>query len=199
MSFNKLAKKWDTEPKIKLAKIIANNIKQDIDIRNKSVMEFGAGTGLITFNLVDDVKEALLVDVSDGMLEVCKEKIHKNNYENINIMNINLTNLVLEEKFDVIYTSMALHHTSDVNKTIENLKAMLKENGVLYIIELCYNESFHANPNYNSLHGFEPEELEKICINNNMKIQDLDIFYSGISQRIDKSIDFSLFKLIVTK
>ena len=54
MSFDNYAKTWDTEKRINRAKIISNEISNSIDIhKNYSAMEFGCGTGLVSFNLYD--------------------------------------------------------------------------------------------------------------------------------------------------
>ncbi len=37
-------------------------------------MEFGCGTGLISFNLADSFKESMLVDTSEGMIGILKDK-----------------------------------------------------------------------------------------------------------------------------
>lgn len=68
MSFNDYAKTWDTDERINRAKIIAQEISNSIEFgKNYSAMEFGCGTGLISFNLHDKFEGITLVDSSKGM------------------------------------------------------------------------------------------------------------------------------------
>ena len=39
------------------------------------VLEFGCGTGLLSFSLMDRIGTALLVDSSEGMIDIVRKKI----------------------------------------------------------------------------------------------------------------------------
>ncbi|NEI75067.1 class I SAM-dependent methyltransferase, partial [Rhizobium lusitanum] len=68
MNFDKYAKEWDDEERINRAKIISEKIEKTIPMnKDYSVMEFGCGTGLISFNLQDKFGKITLVDSSEGM------------------------------------------------------------------------------------------------------------------------------------
>jgi len=65
MNFDDYAKTWDTDEKIDRAKIIENEISNSMGINEtNSAMEFGCGTGLVSFNLYDKFKSIALVDSS---------------------------------------------------------------------------------------------------------------------------------------
>lgn len=85
MSFDNYAKSWDTDKRIDRAKIIANEISNSIGIKeNYSAMEFGCGTGLISFNFYDKFRSIALVDSSKGMMDILNSKIDK--YEVTNMV-----------------------------------------------------------------------------------------------------------------
>ena len=80
MNFDDVAREWDNEKRIERAKVIANKIKTTISVtESKMAMEFGCGTGLISFNLSDVFKNITLIDNSEGMINVVNEKIKKLN------------------------------------------------------------------------------------------------------------------------
>ena len=84
MSFDNYAKTWDTDKRINRAKIIANEISNSIDINeNYSAMEFGCGTGLVSFNLYDKFKSITLIDSSKGMIDILNSKINKYEVNNM--------------------------------------------------------------------------------------------------------------------
>ena len=58
MNFDKVARIWDDELRIERSKIIAKQIKLNLLGKENSVaMEFGAGTGLISFNLCNEFEK----------------------------------------------------------------------------------------------------------------------------------------------
>jgi predicted TPR repeat methyltransferase len=78
VGFDEDAKNWDTERRISRAKIIADEIGNAIGSgRNRTAMEFGCGTVLISFNLRDSFKNITLIDSSKGMIDELKCKIQQ--------------------------------------------------------------------------------------------------------------------------
>lgn len=73
--FDAKANIWDTEYRIRRAKIIFSEILNNVSLTNKDViLEFGCGTGLIGYNLINITDNITFVDTSEGMLSVIKEK-----------------------------------------------------------------------------------------------------------------------------
>jgi ubiquinone/menaquinone biosynthesis C-methylase UbiE len=77
--FEQMAKRYDTEERIELAKVIVKEVRPKLrNSKSKSLIDYGSGTGLISLELSDLVDSILLVDSSKQMLEVAKAKIsHK--------------------------------------------------------------------------------------------------------------------------
>src|SRR5690625_3095544 len=74
--FEQMAKKYDTEERIELAKSITKEVKPELQNSNsKSLLDFGGGTGLISLELSDLVDSVLLVDSSEQMLDIAETKI----------------------------------------------------------------------------------------------------------------------------
>ena len=68
--FDNAAKEWDTKhQRVAQAKAIAQIIEQTIPLtRATKALEFGCGTGLLGFNLIEKVGEITFSDTSHGML-----------------------------------------------------------------------------------------------------------------------------------
>ncbi len=196
MFFDDYAEKWDTDRRINRAKIISEEIANSIDINKKySVMEFGCGTGLISFNLVEKFENITLIDSSKGMIDVVKEKIEKYEVDNMKPYAIDLFNEEIMEKFDLIYTSMVLHHIQDISGLLNKFYTLLNDCGQVIIVDLDKEDgSFHKNePGFNGHNGFDQEELKKIFLEVGFKDAESTTFFYDEKKIEDKNVKYSLF------
>jgi len=162
--FDTKAKEWDNNPdKVIRAKKFAKEIIAFIppDKMNNG-LEFGCGTGLLSFELKDAFDTITLVDTSKGMIEVLKEKIAYLDVQNFKPVLADL----LEEKIDiakmnVLYMLMTLHHINDLDKAFEVFKKVINTNGYICIADLVKEDgSFHAPElNFDGHKGFSKKEL----------------------------------------
>ncbi|MCX7709930.1 MAG: class I SAM-dependent methyltransferase [Clostridia bacterium] len=187
-NFDELALTWDNEPKrIQRAKIVADEIMKAIPgLSEMSGLEYGCGTGLLSFFLQPRLKHITVGDNSQGMLKVLTQKV-----ENAKIKNMSPVMLDLSEgagihgQYDIIYTLMTLHHIVDTDKVIDAFSRMLKTSGYLCIADLDKEDgSFHGE-GFIGHNGFDQEELTeklekygfdqikwKICFENIRKSED---------------------------
>jgi len=197
MFFDKHAEKWDSKRRIERAKIISEEIIKNIEIKSYyKAMDFGGGTGLITFNLYDKLNNIVLVDPSKKMLEIAKEKIDEYNINNVKTIQVKLDEEKIDEKdFDIIISSMALHHVVNLQKTIDELYKYLKKDGQICIVELLKGEeTFHQNEdNFKGHDGFKKEQLENYLERAGFKNIESYIFYTGIKENSEKNIEYNLF------
>ena len=85
--FEQMANRYDTEEIIELAKVITEEVKPKLrESKSKSLIDYGSGTGLVSLELADLVDSVLLVDSSQQMLEVAKEKIDHNGITNAGVL-----------------------------------------------------------------------------------------------------------------
>lgn len=203
MNFDDYAKNWDTDERINRAKIIADEISKSIDIdKNYSAMEFGCGTGLVSFNLYDKFKRINLVDSSKGMIDILSSKINKYKVNNMftNYLDISDQNS-LDMSFDVIYNSMALHHIHNTTSIIKSFYNLLNKDGYLCIVDLDEEDgSFHKeHPDFDGHNGFNQEKLKSILISAGFSdIESNSFFYD---ERIieGNKISYSLFLMKARK
>lgn len=168
MDFDKSARTWDKEHRVIRAKEIADEIIQGLNFpEGANAMEFGCGTGLVSFNLKDKFESITLVDSSQGMIDVLNEKITAENITNLFPHFLDLTKEdKLKGKFDFIYSSMALHHIKDIRSILQNLYNMLNKNGVISLVDLDKEDgSFHSEfPDFDGHNGFDRDELVDLLI-----------------------------------
>lgn len=202
MFFDDYAKKWDTDRRINRAKIISEEISNSIEInKGCSAMEFGCGTGLISFNLVEKFENITLIDSSKGMIDVVKEKIEKYEVDNMKPYAIDLFNEEIIEKFDLIYTSMVLHHIQDISGLANKFYTLLNDGGQVIIVDLDKEDgSFHKNePGFNGHNGFDQEKLKEIFIEVGFRDAESTTFFYDEKKIEGKNIKYSLFIMKVQK
>lgn len=203
MSFDNYAKTWDTEKRINRAKAIANEISSSIDINeNHSAMEFGCGTGLVSFNLYNRFKTITLIDSSKGMIDILNSKIDAYKVNNMFPYLLNMSNEnYLDLKFDVIYNSMVLHHIQDIEAIIKSFYELLNKDGYLCIVDLDKEDgSFHKNyPDFDGHNGFDQNELKSILVGAGFKDIEANTFYYDKKIIEGEEINYSLFLMKARK
>lgn len=202
MNFNNVAKKWDNKRRIERAKIISDEIKNNIvKEENKSVLEFGCGTGLISFNLVDYFNKITLIDNSEEMIKVVDNKIKTFNINNMKSICCDLENYNISENYDVVYTSMVLHHIVNVEDIIRRFYSLLNNKGKLCIIDLNKEDGrFHEEENdFNGHNGFSQIELKEVLSQVGFSNIKSYTFYNGVKDVNKEKVEYSLFIMIGKK
>jgi len=165
--FDIQAKEWDNDPsKIERAKVFADQISGFIKQNNNlRALEFGCGTGALSFQLKDFFKAITLADSSQGMIDVLNAKIKQTGITNFFPLKIDEDNNIdTIGNFDVIYTSMTMHHVLDIEEVITKFNSILTPKGYLCIADLEKEDgSFHdQHPNFIGHNGFHRDELTTI-------------------------------------
>ena len=164
-NFAKKSKTWDMNSKrVQNAKGIAEYIIQNIKLHSDmKIMDFGAGTGLLSYFIAPYVDTIVAVDNSPSMLEVFKEKSLDFDCKT-EILELDLTQNSIDRKFDGIISSMTIHHIEDIKALFEKFYNMLEEDGFIAIADLDSEDgSFHSD-NIGVFHyGFKRKFLEKVA------------------------------------
>lgn len=197
MSFDIRAKDWDTEARIVRAQEIAKEIIKDLDLsKQSSVMEFGCGTGLISFNYKDLFDKITLIDSSQGMINIVNEKIERFKASNMKAFCMDFTKGERPlEKFDFIYNSMVLHHIPDTKAILFDFYKRLNKKGILSIVDFDSEDgSFHSDEDFNGHNGFSQEEFINSLIEIGFEIIESKSFYEIIKN--DKKYTLFVIKAI---
>ena len=147
-SFDDRAQTWDADPvKQERAEAVATALRRQIPLSPAwQALEYGCGTGLLSFALRADLRRITLADSSPGMLEVLREKIVASHIANMTPIQLDLTSDPLpEQRFDLIYSLMTLHHIPDTEAVLRDMHTLLRQPGYLCIADLDSEDgSFHG-------------------------------------------------------
>lgn len=144
--FDVAALTWDEKPaRVNIARAVAEGIKRQINLKpDFKVLDFGCGTGLVSFFLADSVGQIVGLDSSKGMVEVFNRKATENGIKAV-AYQIDLFNEDFEEKeFDLIVSSMVFHHIKEPAEMLKRLSKHLKNGGYIAVADLVKEDgSFH--------------------------------------------------------
>ncbi|MCB9360282.1 MAG: class I SAM-dependent methyltransferase [Flavobacteriales bacterium] len=181
-------KKSRTENVDNIAQSILNEISFSKEMH---IMDFGAGTGLLTSNIAPHVGKITAVDVSKAMIEVLQSKKHLIDCE-LQIVELDLTKETLSTKFDAIISSMTIHHIKDVQDIFNKFYTLLDDNGSIAIADLDKEDgSFHTEDTGVFHFGFDRNEFLKIAENAGFK----DLKIQTASNINKETGDYSVFLL----
>ena len=168
--FDDAAAAWEEKPqRVALARKVAEAIQQEIPLaRTMRVLEYGCGTGLVSRALSPHVAKIVAVDTSPRMLEVLRRKAGEEQIGNIVPLAHDLTEKSLPEKdFDLVISSMTLHHIQEIEGVLHRFFEALKPGGYLAVADLVTEDgTFHDDNSGVAHHGINPETVRTILAKN---------------------------------
>lgn len=151
------------------------------------VLEIATGTGLISINVASAVKSIVATDFSTKMIAAAKKKVTPNNVEFLVEDAMNLS--FLDETFDAVIISNALHIMPNPTVVLENIKRVLKPNGLLIAPTFSHGHIKDSTWNFNAWVlkkiGFEtyskwtPEEYVSFISDNGFEVNNWQILKAG--------------------
>jgi predicted TPR repeat methyltransferase len=161
--FDERAATWDDDAaKRERAQVVAGAIRDAVSLdASVRMLEYGAGTGLVTQALRDFVGPVTMADTSAGMREVMEKKIATGVIAGARVWDLDLaTEPAPAELFDLVVTVQTLHHIPDVESVLAAFAALLTEGGHLCIVDLEEEDgSFHGD-GFAGHRGFNRAALE---------------------------------------
>ncbi len=162
-SFDDKAATWDDDPaKVERAEFVADLVRSVVPVpADARVLDFGAGTGLLSEHLTGHVGAFTLVEPSAGMREVVAQKVSAGRLpEDTQVWSLDLAvDPPPTQKFDLVVALLTLHHVSDVPRVLAAFAELLDEGGRLAIVDLVAEDgSFHGE-GFDGHNGFDPNEL----------------------------------------
>lgn len=175
--FDQIAKKYDTKERRELAKIIVNEIKSELkNCKDKSLLDYGSGTGLVGLQLSPLVDKLLLMDSAEQMLEIAREKITRANMKNAEVIYSDFTKTTPNLKADIIVGSLVLLHIPDLKDILGHFFSVLNTNGKLIIVDFDKNEKINHPKVHN---GFNQMDLKTLLTAVGFRKIENRTFYHG--------------------
>lgn len=158
-NFDVVAATWDEKPRrVQLAREVTATILREVPLsRHMTVLDYGCGSGLVTLGIQPHAGRIVGADSSQGMLDVLARKVQEQGIDNVSTRLIDLTSHDrLEGDFDLIVSSMTMHHVCDVAALVADFIRALVPGGWLALADLeAEDGSFHDDPTGVCHHGFE--------------------------------------------
>ena len=196
--FDERAETWDDDPaKVERARqvaaIIAETVPLGPDVR---LLEYGAGTGLVTEALRGAVGPVTLADTSAGMRAVMERKVAAGTLGGARIWDLDLSTAAPpSETFDLIVAVMTLHHIPELGPVLSAFAALLDEGGRLCVVDLDEEDgSFHGG-DFHGHRGFRRQEFATL-------LSDAGFEHVGFRAcgRVDRGgADYPLFLALATR
>lgn len=124
-----------------------------------TVMDFGAGTGLVCTKLAPHVGRLLAVDISRAMLDQLarKQELHGK----VEVFCQDIVATPLDRQVDLIVSAMAMHHVEDTRALLRTLHGHLVPGGRIALADLDKEDgSFHPPDVEGVYHaGFDRDDL----------------------------------------
>lgn len=149
--FEEKARDWDVNDMVRqLSSAIGGAILDRVALTgDMDIMDFGAGTGLISGQVASRTGTITAVDISEAMLEKLSAKPELQG--KVTTVCQDITSAPLDRKFDVIVSAMAMHHVMDTDHLIETFAAHLEPGGRVALADLDAEDG-----------GFHPEGTEGV-------------------------------------
>jgi SAM-dependent methyltransferase len=115
---------------------------KSLDVKEGNYLEVGAGTGILAAMIAEDNPDVHItaVEISSDMVTVAREYIEERKLEDrIRFVVLDAADeRMMEElgEFDLVYSTLAMHHWKDAEKVIGNLLKVVGAEGVLFIHDL---------------------------------------------------------------
>ena len=121
------------------------------DLKDKSILDLGCGSGRFTFLLEKEVPGTIIgIDLSQQMLDIAKEKSNKNNSKAVfQKGDINRLDLIKTGTVDFIFSSTTFQYILDLNTLFSQLYSLLNTGGscILTLMHPVYTAGYPTDKN----------------------------------------------------
>jgi ubiquinone/menaquinone biosynthesis C-methylase UbiE len=145
--WDKFARKYDSFIKNTVSKTyteIIENLVTELNLQ-QNVLEIGTGTGIISFSVCSKVNSIVATDISPEMIKIAKQKQINSEIKNIDFQVQDSYHLTFPDKsFDLVIANNLLHLLYEPEKPLNEVKRVLKNNGIFIAPTFCVGENFKS-------------------------------------------------------
>jgi ubiquinone/menaquinone biosynthesis C-methylase UbiE len=162
--FDDRAATWDERPAfVERARTIARAILDRVpSLDGARLLEYGAGTGLVTQGLLGHVGAVTLADTSSGMRGVIEAKIAAGGLPaTARVWDLDLATDAPPdgEQIDLIVCALVLHHVDEVPLVLARFAQLLAAGGSVCIADLDHESGEFHGDGFAGHHGFHRHEF----------------------------------------
>ena len=165
IDFDAQAQVWDDNPgRLIWIRGVAAAIREAVPLSTEMrALDYGCGTGALSFLLHQDLGCITLADSSSGMVARVTEKIAASGIETMDPVQLDLlTDPLPEARYDVVYSMMALHHIPNTAAILRRLYAVTRPGGWLCLVDLDAEDGTFHGLDVDVHHGFNREALREL-------------------------------------
>ncbi|MFW9768847.1 MAG: class I SAM-dependent methyltransferase [Candidatus Thorarchaeota archaeon] len=182
MSIIKIGMNSQTEKDIR-------DITELVDVKDKSILEVGCGTGRITFALADRVQELTSIDIDVNAIRNAQQR---NVHENVTFLVEDLEDFDLGRKFDLILSiGVGYMYLRNLPNVVKNISQHLEDDGIALLI--CSS----PNSEYERIVDLLVEEHVKSVSFYNRFEKILSTHFTFSKKEVKGQLDFSDFDKIL--
>ena len=160
--FDAAARDWDQRPLSQQLAAVPERLLAQLPLQaSDHVLDFGAGTGLLSVPIAPKVAQVTALDMSAAMLQVLDEK----GFANITPLQQDIF-AGLPGQYHAVVSCMALHHVADTAALLRAFAAALHSGGRIALVDLYQEDgSFHGDNDAKGVQhfGFAPEALQALA------------------------------------
>lgn len=161
-------------------------------IKGKSIIDVGCGGGRWSYGFTELGCKVTATDISDAPCNFTKQ--HVPNAEVIKADLFELTGVIGERKFDIIWCWGVIHHTGNPQKAFEVLASMMHNNSLLHVYVYSFDRGLRIRLLRKLLDPFsfrEKKRLIKLLIKIGVLHGDAHEWFDALSPRINHEISES--------
>jgi ubiquinone/menaquinone biosynthesis C-methylase UbiE len=194
--FEMIANVYDTPERIHIAKVSSEAIREYlVDVKDKTAIDFGCGTGLVGMDLLEEFHSILFLDTSQNMIHQMKQKITDRTIQKADTLCFDIEqDAPTDFHSDYIFMAQVLLHIQDIELVLSRLYDVLHDGGHLLIVDFDQNDKIESELVHN---GFDQKELADLLSNLGYKDIKSKTFYTG--SKIFMGQDASMFVLDAKK
>ncbi len=153
------------------------------------ILELGTGTGQWASRILKLFPNAHYngVDFSENMLALASHKL-KNYADRVNLQKLNLNKDTLTGRYDLIYSSFALHHIEDKQKIFKMIHKLLKRKGRFLYIDVTSAHSRNLEKLF--MESWKNFMRNSACPNNRIRKVITDHLENDIPETVENQLQF---------
>ncbi len=196
--FDRKSAQWDQQNyRVERAQTVAASIRSKVPLsKTMNALDFGCGTGLLGFNLLDAVGQMTFGDTSQGMLDQVAKKMAERGGHALTLL---LGDQHPLPAYDLIVSLMVLHHIADIEDQLAVLSRSLVPGGSLCLCDLDKEDGSFHQEEVVPHQGFERGQIESILRKNGLQIVDTSTVFVNRKTIGDRLREFPVFMVIGRK